>query len=164
MSFELSETYIIVGDRSSYGIERQVWMPGRQEQYVVTVPTPCPGAPMATTRTAFGSLREARAVMDAMLPYSVVYLDGRTEAAARTLGAAIALVAAAYSVDRRDVWLDDRSSDGRTVEQYEIRLRSDDEHADARAVISCDHGVEPPPGWEDRAVDRARREGVLPKA
>jgi hypothetical protein len=59
-----------------------------------------------------------------------------------------------------EVVLDDRSSSCGTVEQYDARLAGCGDHGEPVATITCDEEL-PDPGWEDRAVERARREGVI---
>lgn len=98
-----------------------------------------------------------------MTSYEIMYTKDGSEDRTTSLDAAIAKIAAAFRRQPCEVGLDDRSSSCGSEVRYAAWLAGDGDHADPRAFITLeDDVVEPAPGWEDRAVERARREGVLP--
>ncbi len=98
--------------------------------------------------------------------YEIMHQDGTTETA-ETLNSAIVRIATKHDRHPGEVGLDDRSSSAGTDESWHAWLAGSGEHGDPVAAIHSteegddDEGTEPAPGWEDRAVARARREGIL---
>lgn len=65
--------------------------------------------------------------------------------------------------DLRDLHWQDRSSSCGTEQAWEITAQRWPA-GEAFVVGTITELIEPPPGWEDRAVERARRDGVLSPA
>lgn len=91
--------------------------------------------------------------------WDILYREDGTQDRATSLDGARRKIAERF--DRRpiEVGFDDRSSSCGTVEQYDAWLAGCGDRADPVATVTLLE--EMPPGWEDRAVERARAEGLF---
>ncbi len=93
--------------------------------------------------------------------YEIMYHDGSADETADTIDGAIARIATKFARHPSEVGLDDRSSSCRTQECWHAWLAGCGPDRDPVATISYEDIIEPPPGWEARAIDRAKRERVI---